>query len=121
MMTYRLFEVTTGENGRLSAVPLDGLGEVPEEEVDFVVNLLCAEAEGREVIAVLQIPREAPFEMIEPSGLTTRSIAGGLAVLLAGLLAFGAATHPEVSTALEKITLEAKNMVEGLDWGGGEG
>lgn len=120
-MSYRLFEATANKDGPLHAVPLDGLGLIPEEEVDFVVNLLRAEAEGREVIAVREIPREAPFEMVEPSEVTPRRIAGGLAVLLAGLLAFGAATHPEVSTALKKITLEAKNMVEGLDLGGGEG
>ncbi len=116
-MEYRIFDL---KDGRL--VALDGLGAVPEEEVDFVVNLLRAEAEDREVVAVREIPREAPFEMVEAPALPTRRIAGGLAVLLAGLVAFGAATHPEaVSTALEKITLEAKNMVEGLDLGGEEG
>lgn len=58
---YNIIEVTESrEEGIFVTKSLPGYRDIPEEEIDYVVNLL--RLEDRKVMAVRDVPREDPFE-----------------------------------------------------------
>ena len=58
---YNIIEVTEApEEGIFVTKALPGYHDIPEEEIDYVVNLL--RLEDRKVMAVRDVPREDPFQ-----------------------------------------------------------
>ena len=58
---YSIVEITDSpEDGVFVIKELPGYHSIPEDEIDYVVNLL--RLEDRKVMAVRDVPREDPFE-----------------------------------------------------------
>lgn len=74
---YSIVEITDSpEDGIFVTKELSGYRDIPEEEIDFVVNLL--RLEDRKVMAVRDVPREDPFD--EPPA-PRRKLRGAITLL----------------------------------------
>jgi len=83
---YNIIEVTESrEEGIFVTKSLPGYRDIPEEEIDYVVNLL--RLEDRKVMAVRDVPREDPFEDLSLSSgskWAKRSVAASVLLVAIG-------------------------------------
>lgn len=99
---YSIVEITDStEEGIFVCKPLRGYHDIPEDEIDYVVNLL--RLEDRKVMAVRDVPREDPFEDFAPSSRlkwARRFLAASVLIAAAGT----ALLYARNSGLLEQIT-----------------
>tara|TARA_R110002110_G_scaffold196709_1_gene406623 strand:+ start:233 stop:559 length:327 start_codon:yes stop_codon:yes gene_type:complete len=90
---YELYEIVEGDaespsEGSKSIRPIKGYPAVPEDDVDYIVNLL--RIEGRQIIAVRSVPDEDLFGDTPREFSIARLVFGaGMTTLVVAIAAWG--------------------------------
>ena len=105
---YSIREESEAENEIVRTKILRGYECIPDEDIDYIVNVL--RAEGRNVIAVRDVPVEDPFES-QPPSIAPKVAAFGCLALVVGGIAWAGYNDPAQlaeAWAASKTYIESK-------------